>query len=76
MSKKSKPLTDKVGEVRELSAADLKRMRPAREVVPEIVAAYRRGRGRPAGQTKTQVTLRLDKELIAVLRKGGSFSVV
>ena len=53
----------------ELKARDFRRMRPAGEIVPKIVAAYARERGRPAGQTKTQVTLRLDKQLVRELRK-------
>ena len=36
-SKATKPLVDKNGEVRELTAADLKRMRPASEVVPDLL---------------------------------------
>ena len=31
---KSKPLTDPTGEVRELTAADMKRIRPAKQVLP------------------------------------------
>ena len=53
-----------------LSAAELKTARPAREAVPHIVEAVRR-RGRPRGESKTLITLRLDKELIATLRAGG-----
>lgn len=53
-----------------LSAAELKTARPAREAVPHIVEAARR-RGRPRGESKTLITLRLDKDLIATLRAGG-----
>ncbi len=53
-----------------LSAAELKTARPAREAVPHIVEAVRR-RGRPRGESKTLITLRLDKDLIATLRAGG-----
>jgi uncharacterized protein (DUF4415 family) len=53
-----------------LSAGELKTARPAREAVPHIVEAIRR-RGRPRGESKTLITLRLDKDLIATLRAGG-----
>jgi len=49
-----------------------KRARPAREVMPEIVDAYLRSRGRPkAAATKVPVTIRLDREVVAALRKEG-----
>ena len=47
MKKRRKPLIGPDGEVRELTRADIARMRPAIEVIPEIVEAYRRSRGRP-----------------------------
>jgi hypothetical protein len=57
MKKRRKPLIGPDGEVRELTRADIARMRPAIEVVPEIVEAYRRSRGRPPKEvTKQQVT--------------------
>ena len=34
------PLTDKEGEVRELTAEDFAKMRPAAEIMPEVVAAH------------------------------------
>jgi uncharacterized protein (DUF4415 family) len=54
----------------EWAAADFKRARPAREVVPHIVAAYLRRRGRPpsGNGTKVQVTLRLDPAVIAYFK--------
>lgn len=46
--------------------------RPAVEVVPEIVEAYRRARGRPLKEiTKQQVTLRLSPEVLKFFRKQG-----
>jgi uncharacterized protein (DUF4415 family) len=73
---KRKPLIDKDGEVRELTRADIRAMRPAREIVPHIVAAYERGemslRGRPVGRSKNVVSVSLDKEVVAALRKSGS----
>jgi len=72
MKKRRMPLIDADGEVRELTKADIARMRPATEVVPEIVEAWRRSRGRPPkAVTKQQVTLRLSPEVLAFFRKQG-----
>ncbi len=38
--------------------------RPATEVAPELVAEYRRTRGRQKAPTKQQVTLRLDPDVV------------
>ena len=55
-----------------LTEAELKRMRPAAEVVPEIVEAYRRSRGRPPkAQTKVPVTIRLDAKIVRAFRATG-----
>jgi len=35
------------------------------------VEAIARGRGRPRGQNKTQVTLRLDNDVVSALRSAG-----
>ena len=53
-----------------LTAAELRTARPAREAIPHIVEAVAR-RGRPKGQNKTQVTLRLDNDVVAKLRSAG-----
>lgn len=72
MKKRRKPLIDAKGEVRELTKADIARMRPATEVVPEIVEAWRRSRGRPPkATTKQQITLRLSPEVLAFFRRQG-----
>ena len=72
MKKRRKPLIDADGEVRELTKADIARMRPATEVVPDIVEAWRRSRGRPPqATTKLQITLRLSPEVLAYFRKQG-----
>jgi uncharacterized protein (DUF4415 family) len=47
------------------------RMRPAVEVVPEIVAAYRRRRGPQKTPTKQLVSIRLDRDVVAHFRKRG-----
>jgi uncharacterized protein (DUF4415 family) len=56
-----------------LTRAQLAKFRPAREVVPHIVAAYLRRRGRPpsGNGTKVQVTLRLDPAVIAYFKGSG-----
>jgi uncharacterized protein (DUF4415 family) len=76
MTKSRKPLhTSRIDwasvAVPELSVADLRRMRPAREIAPEIVKAYERKRGRPEGRNKTIVSLSLDAALVAKLRASG-----
>lgn len=53
------------------TSKDFARARPAREVVPEIVKAYERRRGRPEGRSKTVVSLSLDTEVLAALRASG-----
>jgi uncharacterized protein (DUF4415 family) len=56
-----------------LTRERLARFRPAREVVPGIVAAYLRRRGRPpeGEASKVQVTLRLDPAVIAHFKATG-----
>lgn len=56
-----------------LTRVQLAKFRPAREVVPHIVAAYLRRRGRPpsGNGTKVQVTLRLDPAVIAYFKGSG-----
>lgn len=51
---------------------DLRRARPAREIVPKLVEAARRGRGRPPiEKPKVPLTLRLDPDAIEAFRKTG-----
>jgi uncharacterized protein (DUF4415 family) len=71
MARKSRGVDDP--ENPEWSAADFRRARPSREVVPNIVEAYLRRRGRPPeGEApKVQVTLRLDPDVIAYYKRGG-----
>jgi uncharacterized protein (DUF4415 family) len=72
MKRRHKPLIGPDGEVRELTKADIARMRPAAEVVPQVVEAWRRARGRPPKEaTKQQVTLRLSPEVLAYFRAQG-----
>jgi uncharacterized protein (DUF4415 family) len=48
------------------------RMRPAVEVAPEIVAAYRRRHGPQKAPTKQLVSIRLDRDVISHFRKRGA----
>ncbi len=71
-----KPLTNMAGEVRELTREDIRRMRPAADVLPAdllaILPKRKRGeRGPQKTPTKEQVTLRLDPEVLAFFRKKG-----
>ena len=71
--RKRKPLTDKDGEVRELTAEDFAAMRPTAEVLPELAKLWRkRGeRGPQKTPTKQQVTLRLDRDVLDRFRATG-----
>lgn len=74
MSKK--PLTDKEGEVRELTAEDFASMQPVENVLPsallDVIAKRRQGqRGPQKSPTKTQVTLRLDTDIVEHFRENG-----
>ncbi len=72
--RKRKPLTNEEGEVRELTKADFRAMRPLAEVVPELAEIIRkRGeRGPQKAPTKQQVTLRLDRDVIERFRSTGA----
>ena len=70
MSRKS--LVDKDGEVRELTSEDFKRMRPAKEVLPEKVLSVLPKRGRPPKKNpKKSTTIRLDPEVLQFFRELG-----
>ena len=58
-------------DTRELTEEDFARMRPATEVMPQIVEAARHTRGKQKAPTKQQVTMRLDADILARLRAGG-----
>jgi uncharacterized protein (DUF4415 family) len=71
--KRRKPLTDAEGEVRELTAADFRAMKPL-DSFPEL-AELIRGRGKRGPQktpTKQQVTLRLDRDVVERFRATGT----
>jgi uncharacterized protein (DUF4415 family) len=54
-----------------LGEADVRSMRPAEEVVPAIVARYRRRRGPQKAPSKQLVSLRLDRDVIEHFRSTG-----
>ena len=56
----------------ELDDAWFARARPALVVDPQLVERVRRGRGRQKAPTKEQVTIRLDEDITAHFRAGGS----
>ena len=68
---KPKPLTDAAGEVRELSAADMKRFRPTREVLPATLMAKLKVRGPQKTPTKERITIRLSQEVVLPFRATG-----
>ena len=68
---KRKPLTDNDGEVRELTAADIKRMRPAHEVLPASLHAKLGVRGPQRAPTKQRITIRLSPEVVEQFRATG-----
>ena len=68
---KSKSLIDSTGEVRELTAADLKRFRPASEVLPKTLTAKLKGRGAQKSPTKERITIRLSPEVVQRFRDTG-----
>jgi uncharacterized protein (DUF4415 family) len=55
----------------EWTAEDFRRARPASEVMPELVDAWRRGRGKQKAPTKVAVSLRLDEAVVDRLRASG-----
>ena len=67
-----KTLTDKNGEVRELTRTDIAEMRPFKEEFPALHETWKRGRGRPPKeQPKVRLTVRLDADVVARLKQGG-----
>lgn len=70
---KHKTLTDARGEVRELTAQDFARFKPAAEVLPQALqkALGVRKRGPQKAPTKQPVKLRLDPDVLAALREAG-----
>jgi uncharacterized protein (DUF4415 family) len=72
-----KPLTNEDGEIRSLTMAEMRRFRPAFEVLPpdlvEIIKNRKVGqRGPQLAPVKQQVTLRLDQDVLETFRATGA----
>ena len=68
---KSKSLIDAKGEVRPLTAADMKRFRPAKEVLSTTLLAKLKVRGPQKTPTKERITIRLSPEVVQRFRATG-----
>ena len=68
---KSKPLIDTQGEVRELTAADMKNFRPAKPVLPDTLLDRLSVRGAQKAPTKERITIRLSAEVVQRFRDTG-----
>ncbi len=67
----SKPLTNAAGEVRELTAADVKRFKPAKHALPGSLMAKLKVRGPQKTPTKERITIRLSPEVVQEFRDTG-----
>lgn len=68
---KNRHLIDADGEVRELTAEDLKHFRPAGEVLPGPLLSKLRARGPQKSLTKERITIRLSPEVVQRFRATG-----
>lgn len=68
---RSKPLIDAKGEVRELTATDIRRFRPAKDVLPETLLAKLKMRGPQRTPTKERITIRLSPDVVERFRATG-----
>lgn len=70
---KRPPLTDEDGEVRELTAQDLRLFKPAHQVLPPELQKTlgMRVRGPQKAPPKVSTTIRLSPEVVAAFRAGG-----
>ena len=66
-----KALTDATGEVRELTGADVKRFKPARQVLPAGLLGKLNVRGPQKSPTKERITIRLSPEVVQEFRETG-----
>ena len=70
MAKRS-PLTDQNGEVRELTK-DLKKFKPAEEVLPAELLSVLPKRGRPvSASTKKAINIRLSDDVVSAFKATG-----
>jgi uncharacterized protein (DUF4415 family) len=66
-----KPLIDADGEVRELTADDLAKFKPAAEVLPASLRKKLGVRGPQKSPTKERITIRLSQDVVAQFRESG-----
>ena len=71
---KRAPLTDESGEVRELTGEDLRRFKPAAEVLPPDLLRTMgiKPRGPQKAPTKQATTIRLSPEVMAAFKATGA----
>ncbi len=59
-------------DIPELTEKDFRKARAAKDVLPGVIEAARKLRGRPKSErTKIQITLRLDADVIGSFKSGG-----
>jgi len=68
---KRKPLIDSDGEVRELTAKDMTRFKPAAEVLTPPLRKKLGVRGPQKASTKQRITIRLSREVVERFRESG-----
>ncbi len=66
------PLIDNDGEVRELTADDLNRFKPARDVLPLALQKTLKIRGAQKAPTKVSTTIRLSPDVLAAFKSEGN----
>lgn len=66
------PLIDADGEVRELTADDLKRFKPTRDVLPLALQKTLKIRGAQKAPTKVSTTIRLSPDVLAAFKSEGN----
>lgn len=65
------PLIDEQGEVRELTAEDMRQFKPATEVLPASLLKKLGVRGGQKAPTKERITIRLSPDVVAAFRATG-----
>ena len=66
-----KPLIKTDGEVRELTATDMKHFRPAKDALPATLLRKLKGRGSQKAPTKERITIRLSPDVVERFRASG-----
>jgi uncharacterized protein (DUF4415 family) len=66
-----KPLIDTASEIRELTAEDMTKFRPAAEVLPSSLKKKLGVRGPQKMPTKERITIRLSREVVEQFRETG-----